>query len=241
MSPKSALYCTKRWPYLWFGSQSIIKFRHRFLRCALTLGLSISPSLSAYATTPHIAVFGDSTIQGWTGKEVARTPAPAALARELGDVQVENWGVSGEKLSEVVPKWAALLAKTDASIVVVNWGLNDALECDAALYEKNLRWLVANTPRKLILETPNFVSGNAVMVLERRACLTHLVQIMRSVAKEKHLMLIDVYQYSKKLIQNDATLLPDGVHPSQALYNKIGQYMAQSLRPLLKKSSAKVR
>ena len=108
-----------------------------------TVTMHFNPNSKYTVANPlHIAVYGDSTIFGWTynGTGYVQSPqnTPTTLQNLLqqkygGTVVVENRGVNGSTCPEwlwgtapVTKSWVNEMAASDAQIVVMNVGINDA-------------------------------------------------------------------------------------------------------------------
>jgi hypothetical protein len=118
-----------------------------------------------------------------------------------------------------------------ANIIYINYCINDGKDGGVSQeqYRANLRTMIRTARQRnktVILETPNpvleFDSANDGMGSPTRAeNIKHYVQIMRDVAKELNVILIDNYIACELYLErypNIATTMPDGMHPSDDLY-----------------------
>lgn len=179
-----------------------------------------------------IDVFGDSTMAGWDGATGAYTmqSAPKVLA-DLTGATVNNYGVSGAEADDRLPTWAATMAASSANVVVIAYGMNDANRCDAGRFIDNLRALVEGVPtsKSVVLQTPNYAWETGSVDAARVACVRQFAQVVRNVAASYGIRVIDVYALTEPLVAANPALMPDGNHPSEALYEHIGREMARVL------------
>lgn len=198
-----------------------------------------------------IDCFGDSTTYGYNSviNGQVSEPAPAALQRVLrayynhtATITVNNKGVSGETTTERLTTFVADMAASIATIVFINYGLNDLVALTPAQFKANLTELVkiAQTAgKKVVLETSNFTlynPANATNTGSGRMNINPLfAEITRIVAKEMNLMLVDNFKLTAGLLDGQTSdsygLLADGVHPSQAMYSYKGTQMAKAVIP----------
>ena len=178
-----------------------------------------------------ILVTGDST------REMGSPSVPESVERIL-NVEVENTAKGGSKLWERMsgvgayntPLNTLLKNYKDVKIVTENFGINEAFgDTDMLVYEQSLREFVytvrANgmTP---VLITPNPTFGQEIQKMR----FDSAVALVRSIAKEYNVALIDVHEQFKD-VQTSEYL--DAVHPSQNLLNRIAEYEAQELQKIL--------
>ncbi|WP_419955944.1 GDSL-type esterase/lipase family protein [Neobacillus niacini] len=185
---------------------------------------------------------GDSTYFGHAsgvdplGTQTA-IPAPVALQTVLrsyfnnNNITVINRGVNGHKTSDVLSSWDGWMSSTTASIIYINYGINDGKDglVTASQYRDNLRSMV-RTARKygktVVLETPNVVlqldsAYDSMGNPSRAENIKQFAEIMRQVAQELNVPLVDNYvltQYYVQWSEYAASALPDGMHPSDSLY-----------------------
>lgn len=196
--------------------------------------------------TQTIGYYGDSTVRGYetfTGDDVAR-PAPMVFKENLpGSQIVINKGQSGQtacgliegkiKEERLFPTWEdelnSPIGKT-FSVVIVNHGINEAVvsesEFSPAKYENCLKSVadIAETAGKhVIFETPNPI-GN-----EKNGQLSVLVEVMKKVAMEKNLGIIDQHKYLTGYVAENqiSDPWPDTLHPTQDIYEVKGKYAAE--------------
>jgi lysophospholipase L1-like esterase len=201
-------------------------------------------------TTPKstgglVEYYGDSTVWGWktnspdpnNGTRIA-VPAPLAFQNALPATPtyaVVNEGASGSTACDLlngtdgthnVPWSEQLDKRTDGKWVIVNHGINDLIKTGSlSTYRNCLSQLVRiakQKGREVVLETPNPISP---------AGLDQYAQAMRDVAAQEGAKLIDQYQmltqYMTERNLQVADIVPDGLHPTEEIYQVKGQYAAR--------------
>jgi lysophospholipase L1-like esterase len=222
-----------------------------------------SGSQKLASTVQVIDYYGDSTIWGWDGEsggQQARvqTPAPqvfdSALANPAHTVNHEGLGQNGQTACQLLrgpdgnpqdapnpnptqgKDWATLMQESNATVVILNHGINDFNGADTASrttpdeYGNCLRELarIARDAQKFVIfETPNPISTPG---------LENYVQTMRNVASQLSIPVVDQHDYLTKLLAgNDAgTLMPDGLHPNQSTYRLKGEFAADEFEKIEK-------
>ena len=197
------------------------------------------------STAQIIEFYGDSTFRGYepgSGRQV-ETSAPQAFKQALPaspDHIVRNFGEDGQTACQLLegasekPSWSTLMANSDASVVILNHGINDGFASNernrvtVAQYKScltDLAKIAKAQNKRVIFETPNpiFDSG-----------LSQYVQAMREVAAQENLSTIDQFAYLTQQLQGRevTTFMPDGVHPSQETYVMKGQFAAQEFQKI---------
>jgi lysophospholipase L1-like esterase len=179
-----------------------------------------------------IDVYGDSTTAGWDGATLTYTAqtAPKVLA-DLTGATVNNYGVSGAEADDRLPTWAATMAASNADVVVLAYGMNDASRCDAVRFRDNLNGLIDGVPasKRVVLQTPNYAWETGSVDAAKVVCVRQFAQVVRDVAASRGKAVIDVYALTEPLVTADPSLMPDGNHPTEALYRHIGREMARVL------------
>ncbi|MCA8195498.1 SGNH/GDSL hydrolase family protein [Burkholderia vietnamiensis] len=174
-----------------------------------------------------IDVEGDSTIYGLQATGRSANPPPAVLQTELQNsfgptVTTINSGISSatvhESLYGIAPHYSqplsTRLASMSSQIVIMNYGLNDSANSTLSDYIADLNtWIdVVNASGKIpVLEEPN-PSCNPAM-----AELPKFVVAMDQVAQQRGVQIIQQYAYIQSL-PNWQSMLPDCLHPDDALY-----------------------
>ena len=194
-----------------------------------------------------IEYHGDSTIWGYrtdtTGDRIPEvSQAPAVFAAALPDYhRVENRGRNSTTACDLLrgegaysvsnggqppqPAWAEHMRNSDATVVIINHGINDLSRSgssDVGTYRQCLNDLIdiaRGADKVVILETPNPVSDTRIELI---------VSAMREVAEEKNVDLIDQYDALLEDFTADPdAICPDGTHPTEAVYERKGRYAAQ--------------
>lgn len=183
-----------------------------------------------------IEIYGDSTIWGWetntTGEIPVAIPAPTAFAQALptSPLQtVRNKGVSGQTACQLLnADWAGAMATSNATVVIVNHGINDSRADsgeDITNYKSCLTQIARTATlagKRVIFETPNPVDN---------VTIGGYVIAMREVAAQERLDVIDQYdELMRYMSVNKVDLVsvcPDGLHPTQDIYIRKGQYAAR--------------
>jgi lysophospholipase L1-like esterase len=190
------------------------------------------PSNPAPQTLSSVAqivdYYGDSTIRGYqsgTGAQVAKS-APQAFAEALSSSpaqQVNNLGVDGQTACQLFngTDWAGTMASSNATVVILNHGINDATTglplSDYRSCLTDLARAAKSAGKRVIFETPNPIDSGG---------LENYVSAMKAVATQENLPIIDQYE---NLIQSGRPIreiCPDGTHPSDAVYIEKGRYAA---------------
>ncbi|MET9675483.1 GDSL-type esterase/lipase family protein [Streptomyces sp. NPDC006482] len=149
---------------------------------------------------------------------------------------VIDTGVSGSTTKDLLAKFTERVSVFRPKVVSIMLGTNDAATASTgpAVYRANLRSLV-NDVRALpggaipLLQTPNPVDVNR---WPNRAALADYARIMREVAAELEVVLID--HHAHWLASNGGTvplgLLADGLHPDQRGHLLLAKKMVRDLR-----------
>lgn len=119
------------------------------------------------------------------------------------------------------------MTQSKATHVIINHGINDALQQNPN-YKSCIQALVRTAKakgKKVILETPNPITTGEI---------APLVQIMKDVATQEQVPVIDQYQYLMTYLNGQpiTTICPDGTHPSDQVYVLKGQYAAKKYAEL---------
>lgn len=171
-------------------------------------------------------------VSGSTGERVD-IPAPQAFANALpasGNHEVRNEGVNSSTACDLLngtdgvhPAWSEQMAASNASHVIINYGINDEWEYDVPTYRSclvSLAETAKQSGKQVVFETPNPIEGGN---------LDPYLSAMKEVAAEEQLPVIDQHQYLMSYLygQSVSTICPDGVHPSAAVYVMKGQFAAE--------------
>ncbi|HEY0844356.1 MAG TPA: type-F conjugative transfer system mating-pair stabilization protein TraN [Noviherbaspirillum sp.] len=186
-----------------------------------------------------IEYYGASSIWGYAsgiGGQVAR-PAPAVFAAALPDparFDVRNEGVSSTSACELLrgadgkhPPWDQQMAASTASFVIINHAINDQWRESLPEYRMcltQLAQIAKQSGKQVIFETPNPTRDSGPGGLDV------YVQAMRDVAAQEQVPVIDQYAYLTDYLagRSPYTIAPDGLHPSDAVYEMKGKYAAET-------------
>ena len=210
--------------------------QNRTMRALIACLMLVAGPVAGQCRVVTVQLFGDSTQVGYDGRSLrplADGPArllQAAMDRRFGarSVRVELRGVGGTASGD-------LLAGTDglnrpwprsatADITVLNHGLNDMQRrVPIEAYQRNLAAM-----RVTLYETPNPVAPRMPWAS------TAYAEAMRRVAGGAPLADVDAFVRS---LPEWSSYLPDGVHPSEALYRLIvANVLFPALEPLVAKA-----
>lgn len=194
-----------------------------------------APGVSLLNNTPQVIEYhGDSTIWGYqsetTGEQVPEQfRAPTVFANAIREHhEVRNMGLNQTTACDLLEgtrgyeqPWAQYMADSDATVVIINHGINDIGAYDVIQYRRCLNQLVdiAQAESKVvILETPNPIGDSRI---------DEYVAAMRDVADAQGVDLIDQYaNLIDEFTANPREVCPDGTHPSEAIYAEKGRYAA---------------
>lgn len=196
----------------------------------------------AMAAPVLIEYYGDSTVWGFAsgsdGKQVAE-PAPLVFARILdGRAEVRNRGVSGSTACALLagqdgvhPPWEAQMRASKARYVILNHAINDQWKYGVAAYRDCLRKLAAIARahgKEVVFETPNPTRDSGPGGLDV------YVEAMRDVARNEGVPVIDQYAWLMQVFagRDLQEFVPDGLHPSQRVYELKGRFAAQAFSRL---------
>lgn len=191
-------------------------------------------------STVEIAEYGDSTTVGYiNGSTVGSTPAPSILQSVLRlffnntSITVYNRGVSATSTSDVTGDWPATMAAEDATVIFLNYGMNDNTGLTHIQFADNLRYLIKEAraaAKFVILKTPNPARAQGSLGSQTKAELVkEYAEVVRQVGRETGTPVIDVYKAVTdrwSVGTNIVTDITDGIHPSDTVYQAIGRECA---------------
>lgn len=214
-------------------------------------------------TATRIATFGDSTMWGANpaslGTQVATPPyleLQNFVNAFLGNsaCTVVNYAISGTTLAQMLAgtdgsglTFAARVAAEAAPVIYCNHGVNDAFganQTTAAVYRAGLIAFVRIV--RIAGKTPVLVTPHPCLTIggfgsqARAENTARFANIMRSVAQQHGVILVDNNLILAKLIQADndfnqvnlnlpLNVLADGVHGPQATYTITGNNLADAI------------
>ncbi|GAA5666913.1 MULTISPECIES: SGNH/GDSL hydrolase family protein [Brucella] len=220
------------------------------------LMLAISTANSWAESGLKIAVYGDSTTEGWVstdgGAFLTRKNVPALLQEMIRrdidpNAVVYNKGVGGTQASQILlgvdgrnEAWDVEMSQSDASVVMINFSLNDAYFNQVPTpgmvsegpkeFEYILRTLVKTAQvhgKTVVLLTPNPVCKEP-----RLSVLPYYVERIKNVATSEQVSLVDHF-YATQKEKDWQNQLADCVHPSEAMYADKARREYSVLVPLL--------
>lgn len=216
-----------------------------------------TPRPTLASTAQIIEYYGDSTIWGCDpidsncstrvplssrAPEVFRTAIQSSAAHTVrneglnGDTacaMVQGLGRGGEGEGQWSGRtWAQQMAQSNATVVIINHGINEAIRSlSVSDYRNCLRSLAVTAQsannKYVIFETPNPIDSGD---------LSPYLSAMRSVAAEINAPVIDQHTYLTNLIGggNLRSFIPDGTHPSASTYERKGTYSAEEFRKFIR-------
>lgn len=192
-----------------------------------------------------IDMYGDSTMAGLTmvGTTYITTTnnEPNYVQQELGSrARIFNQGVSGTTLQELIDgtdghhtmNLQQLMAKSSSRIVVENFAINDASSQSLQQFMSNVDYFVtqARVNGKVpVIEEPNPVcDANLKNIPE----LDAQVAALEEYAARYNVAIVKQYDYIKSL-PDWQSMLPDRIHPNEALYKIKADRTAAALLQIL--------
>lgn len=185
-----------------------------------------------------IAAYGDSTTAGVTSsggrnvisKENEMTYLQQMLQEKYGpDIRIENHGSPGAQVSELInakESWEQRMAQSDASIILINYGINDAHVFSGKNhshgaespqdFNRILTDLVKTAKahgKQVVLQQPNPLCGRA----EQWNVWPYVYQI-NAVAREQQVPVVRQYELIKQQKTWNSQMSPDCIHPTKDLY-----------------------
>lgn len=199
--------------------------------------------LPAYLSSGPVVVFGDSTTARRGKTRIYADVLTEFFADARGEVEVINAGIGGNTTEMARRRFERDVLAHQPSVVIIQFGINDsavdvwkdppAAEPRVSLedYRENLRFFVDEVRKhgsKVILMTPNALrwTPNLRRLYGKppydpadengfNITLEPYAQVVRDVAKEKDVPLVDVFAaYMDKSGPMQDDLLPDGMHPN---------------------------
>ncbi|WP_158590396.1 SGNH/GDSL hydrolase family protein [Noviherbaspirillum cavernae] len=211
-------------------------------------GTTTPPPTTTPNNTPRVVeYYGDSTIRGCKTdtncQQQAAKPAPQAFDETLPATPnhtVSNKGVDSTYACQllnggnrdqdgvtVLGSWQQRMAASRATHVIVNYGINDRLQYDVNTYKQclfSIARVAKQSGKQIIFETPNPITAGDV---------GPYAQAMREVAAQTDIQapVIDQFTYLSNKYQGRITeIVPDGLHPTDAVYVEKGQFAAQEFQ-----------
>jgi sialidase-1 len=184
-------------------------------------------------------ITGDSITHGAAHTHGSRSYAEHFAERVRWEMRrtrdvVVNTGISGNRTEDLLDDYDWRVAKLAPNVVSLMIGTNDAVagEKGLATYRANLLTLIERIRQDRaipILQTPNPVDPEQ---LSRRAALPEYVEVMREVAKEASVLLVDQYAYWEEQCPTRESMLlwlADPIHPNAKGHLMFAQEMFRVL------------
>lgn len=195
---------------------------------------------------------GDSTAAGlvpakWGVGSYFTVNKPSAVAERILNSRIgvqqctiENVAVGGTTLAQwvngatisgvVLPTWAQRMAATDASLVVMQVGINDAFvpgitNSDFAACLSSLCSIAASYGKTLIFATDNPISYSA----SHNTILWGLMNTARVNCPQMGVQVIDFNDSIARHVDVWQQFLADTIHPDELLYTFMGKLAATAL------------
>nr|WP_034332218.1 SGNH/GDSL hydrolase family protein [Herbaspirillum sp. B39] len=208
----------------------------------IVAGLALLLTTGAGSASELLEIYGDSTLMGVDGGALAQNPSDIRLVASpvqdfisIPGFAIHNSSVSGDSTKTVLNghyanlRWPEMARASCATVMLFNYGINDSLTISEKEYVANLKTIIRSARgngHDVILQTPNPSKLGGV---------AHYAEIMRKVAREEGIPVIDVQQYFSSIIpaSQRSEFIPDGTHPNQQGYELIGKYMQVRLKEIL--------
>lgn len=191
---------------------------------------------STLARKVLVEFHGDSTTFGadpFNQYHAVRWPVPELVERSLhrdyafDHIECLNFGVSGTQAVDLLrarPGWRRQLEASPASVVVLNFGINDVwarpdpLAGFAAM--RQLVTVAAQQGKVVVVETPNpvAVGMGRLGLAEQGARLACWCAALRVLAVRHGAYLCDHHAHLPVVYPKWREHTPDGIHPDQTLY-----------------------
>ncbi|MEG0587784.1 MAG: SGNH/GDSL hydrolase family protein [Akkermansia sp.] len=163
--------------------------------------------------------------------------------RRINDIVV-NTGVSGDTSDGVLKQFDWRIGQFSPQVVSVNFGVNDVTKlgnCNTVAFKKNLETIVANI-RKIkaipVLQVPSHIDASAGV---RYTNLPKFNQIVRQVAKDKKVLLVDNDEHWTRYAKSpeiEKSWRNDSLHPNGIGHAEMFKIMAYELGLFDSKSPA---
>jgi len=232
--------------------------RHALVAATIALAIgAVTPWLGAEEPgeppgKTRIACVGDSITYGARLQNRAEDSYPARLQRLLGNsAEVTNFGVGGctliRKGRPTVWNQLGRIEQARPDVVIISLGTNDTcggtrrcwdhhdefpadcrdlIDTIRAFPSEPRVWICAPTP--MVLETPGLSPKRKADLTTRKPRLQQLIAVVRRVAEEKEVGLIDLN--TPLADRPELFTISDGVHPNRAGYRVIAERVCKALK-----------
>ena len=179
----------------------------------------------------YVAI-GDSTVEGYGASDQQHAYASLVhkgISLQFKHAALLNFGKTGARVQDVVENQLSQAVGANPDLITISVGANDIVRSTrlAAFRQEfgNLiRTLRAETQAVIVVTNiPNFAQTPAVpgyLKLAAELRIRRINNVIRSVARQNDLILIDAFQYATMFMRQfpDEVLYEDGFHPSNVGY-----------------------
>ena len=187
----------------------------------------------------NVVALGDSTTYGYNAGNQLDTNMVTSAQNTLGSgYTINNLGVNSTTVGDLLSganntgnNWANTLA-SDAGIVVLNYGLNEASRGESPeTFKANLLNAVNQAKaagKQVVLQTPNAVGSD----IGWGKSVSSYADVIRDVAKSTGSALDDKFAYTSGRDDIFDTTTGDTLHPGSSMYTTLGVNLANTIAGL---------
>lgn len=227
-------------PVLWMRAAVGVLLSLSFCDCVV----AVPPTLAEIAASldagddVRIVCFGDS-ITGAYYHTGSRRAWPDWLREALmgaypqAQLKVFNAGISGHTTVEALARLERDVLARQPQLVVMNFGMNDVTRVPMDAYRQNLQTIIQKSGEAgaaVVLVTPNTVHENQARPNSK---LEAVSQIVRDVAAEADLKVVDWFQFTSEQRQNDSLgwqlTMSDDIHPNRHGHAQLAELVATAI------------
>jgi lysophospholipase L1-like esterase len=200
--------------------------------------LRVVGDLEAGRQAVRIVAFGDSITGVYYhtgGRRAWCDMLGIALERVYPRARLEmiNAGISGNTTAAGLARMERDVIARRPHLVVVMFGMNDAVRTPREQFAGNLRTMVERlhaSAAEVVLCTPNNVYANPTRPMDR---LAQFAETVREVAREKKVPLADCHQAYEERLRGDPKgwrlLMSETIHPSMNGHKLFAEVMARAI------------
>ena len=198
----------------------------------------VTRNLETGAAPVRVVAFGDSItgVYYHSGSQRAWCAMLGiALERAFPQAKVEmvNAGISGNTTVNALARIKPHVLAKQPDLTVVMFGMNDVTRIPIASYETNLRKIIDDcvaAGSAVVLCTPNNVYANGARPNSK---LDQFSDVVRKLAKEQHLPLVDFYRLWTKYREDSELawiqLMSDSIHPNMNGHRLFAEQIVQAV------------